>query len=29
MGRLRDDVVAWLVTVTPDGTPVPTPVWFW
>ena len=26
---LHDDVVAWLVTVTPDGTPVPTPVWFW
>ena len=29
MARLRDDLVAWLVTVTPDGTPVPTPVWFW
>ncbi len=27
--RLRDDLVAWLVTVTPDGTPVPTPIWFW
>ena len=26
---LRDDLVAWLVTVTADGTPVPTPVWFW
>ena len=26
---LQDDIVAWLVTVTPDGTPVPTPVWFW
>jgi PPOX class probable F420-dependent enzyme len=26
---LRDDVVAWLITVGPDGTPVPTPVWFW
>jgi len=26
---LRDDVVAWLVTVSADGTPVPTPVWFW
>jgi PPOX class probable F420-dependent enzyme len=26
---LRDDIVAWLVTVAPDGTPVPTPVWFW
>jgi PPOX class probable F420-dependent enzyme len=27
--RLRDDQVAWLVTVAPDGTPVPTPIWFW
>jgi PPOX class probable F420-dependent enzyme len=27
--RLREDTVAWLITVTPDGTPVPTPVWFW
>jgi PPOX class probable F420-dependent enzyme len=27
--RLRDDLVAWLVTVAPDGTPMPTPVWFW
>jgi hypothetical protein len=27
--RLRDELVAWLVTVEPDGTPVPTPVWFW
>ena len=27
--RLRDELVAWLVTVTSDGTPVPTPVWFW
>jgi PPOX class probable F420-dependent enzyme len=26
---LREDVVAWLSTVAPDGTPVPTPVWFW
>jgi PPOX class probable F420-dependent enzyme len=26
---LREDIVAWLVTVTPDGTPVPTPIWFW
>lgn len=26
--RLREDLVAWLVTVSPDGTPVPTPVWF-
>ena len=27
--RLRDELVAWLVTVARDGTPVPTPVWFW
>lgn len=27
--RLRDELVLWLVTVRPDGTPVPTPVWFW
>ena len=27
--RLRDELVAWLVTVAPDGTPLPTPVWFW
>jgi PPOX class probable F420-dependent enzyme len=27
--RLRDEHVAWLVTVAADGTPVPTPVWFW
>ena len=26
--RLREDLVAWLVTVSPDGAPVPTPVWF-
>ena len=26
--RLREDLVAWLVTVAPNGTPVPTPVWF-
>ena len=26
---LRDDVVTWLITVAADGTPVPTPVWFW
>ena len=25
--RLRDELVAWLVTVAADGTPVPTPVW--
>ena len=29
VARLRDDQVAWLVTVAPDGTPVPTPIWFW
>lgn len=27
--RLRSDLVAWLITVSADGTPVPTPVWFW
>ena len=27
--RLRTEVVAWLITVSPDGQPVPTPVWFW
>jgi PPOX class probable F420-dependent enzyme len=27
--RLRSELVAWLVTVGPDGTPLPTPVWFW
>jgi PPOX class probable F420-dependent enzyme len=27
--RLRAEVVAWLITVSPAGTPVPTPVWFW
>jgi PPOX class probable F420-dependent enzyme len=27
--RLRADEVAWLITVAADGTPVPTPVWFW
>lgn len=26
---LREDDVAWLITVAADGTPVPTPVWFW
>lgn len=26
--RLRADLVAWLVTVARDGTPVPTPIWF-
>ena len=27
--RLRVEQVAWLVTVSRDGTPVPTPVWWW
>jgi PPOX class probable F420-dependent enzyme len=27
--RLRTEVVAWLTTVSGDGQPVPTPVWFW
>jgi PPOX class probable F420-dependent enzyme len=27
-GRLRDETVAWLVTVGDDGTPQPNPVWF-
>lgn len=27
--RLRAEDVAWLITVSPDGQPVPTPVWFW
>ena len=26
--RLHDDKIAWLVTVAPDGTPQPNPVWF-
>jgi PPOX class probable F420-dependent enzyme len=26
--RLRKDLIAWLVTVSGDGTPQPTPVWF-
>jgi PPOX class probable F420-dependent enzyme len=26
--RLRDEVVVWLTTVRPDGTPEPSPVWF-
>jgi PPOX class probable F420-dependent enzyme len=26
--RLRDEIVIWLVTVRPDGTPEPSPVWF-
>ena len=27
--RLRAELVAWLITVSADGQPVPTPVWFW
>jgi PPOX class probable F420-dependent enzyme len=27
--RLREEQMIWLVTVRPDGTPQPTPVWFW
>ncbi len=26
--RLREEIVVWLTTVRPDGTPVPVPVWF-
>jgi PPOX class probable F420-dependent enzyme len=26
--RLREDVVIWLTTVTPAGSPLPAPVWF-
>jgi PPOX class probable F420-dependent enzyme len=26
--HLREDVVVWLTTVTPQGAPVPRPVWF-
>ena len=25
--RLRDDMIYWLITVAPDGTPQPSPVW--
>lgn len=27
-GRLRDEIVGWLTTVSRDGTPRPSPVWF-
>lgn len=27
--RLREELVVWLITVSPKGSPVPTPVWFW
>jgi PPOX class probable F420-dependent enzyme len=26
--RLREELLAWLVTVSPSGTPLPVPVWF-
>lgn len=26
--RLREELILWLVTVAPDGTPQPSPVWF-
>ena len=26
--HLRDDVVVWMTTVTPRGSPLPSPVWF-
>ncbi len=26
--RLRDEPLAWLVTVSPDGQPQPSPIWF-
>jgi PPOX class probable F420-dependent enzyme len=26
--RLREEIVVWLTTVTPQGAPVPNPVWF-
>jgi PPOX class probable F420-dependent enzyme len=26
--RLRDEIIGWLTTVAPDGTPQPIPVWF-
>jgi hypothetical protein len=26
--HLRDDVVVWFTTVTPEGAPLPMPVWF-
>src|SRR5260221_14203990 len=26
--RLRDEIIAWLATVRPDGQPQPSPVWF-
>ncbi len=29
LARLTDELVIWLVTVSPDGRPQPSPVWFW
>ena len=26
--RLRDELIGWLITTSPDGTPQPVPVWF-
>jgi len=26
--RLREEIVVWMTTVTPSGTPLPMPVWF-
>lgn len=26
--RLREDIIGWLTTVTPDGAPQPVPIWF-
>jgi PPOX class probable F420-dependent enzyme len=26
--RLRDEVVVWMTTITPNGSPLPRPVWF-
>ena len=26
--RLRDELIGWLTTVGPDGTPQPSPIWF-
>jgi PPOX class probable F420-dependent enzyme len=26
--HLRDDVAVWMTTVTPEGSPLPSPVWF-
>lgn len=26
--RLRDEIVIWMTTITPEGSPLPRPVWF-